>query len=340
MDAQRPEQIDERASAAPIRCSGSLALGSWRVHVSASRREYLEALGLLFRQRVAETPPDDPALAGMHLLLLETSADANDLLGGSGLTDGDTAGWEVLGPECRTLCTGRFRLTVFTDTSPPRVVVLVREPQYSPRALRDQLFVIVSKILFSFDRFYVHAAAVELNGRVHVFVAPGSFGKSTICLRLARAGATILSEDHVVFRRAGDRFWVSGCQETARVTEKTERFLFDTPLDLEVQEHSGVRKKEFTVADLFSCAPFTDFPFDSLFFNHVGERFVIRDMSRRDAVLRLFYMTRGFLRINDPADLPRYLDYFSRLVEGRRCFDLELSHDLRDLDRLVTFLAE
>lgn len=41
-------------------------------------------------------------------------------------------------------------------------------------------------MLFAFDRFYVHAAAVELHGRVHVFVGRGSFGKSTTCLALAK----------------------------------------------------------------------------------------------------------------------------------------------------------
>jgi len=143
----------------------------------------------------------------------------------------------------------------------------------------------------------------------------------------------------VLFARDGDGFVVSGCQETARVTEKTARFLFAAPLDTAPEAHTGVVKKEFRVADHFACRPYVDHGFESIFFNHVGTTFRICEMPRQEAMLGLFYMTKRYFRASRPADYDRYVDYFAALVQGRRCYELELSPDLADLARLVGFLG-
>lgn len=322
---------------APIR--GTMRLGSWTVRLAASRDVYVENLELLFRQRVSDSPIDGGNV-DVDLRLLSCPRDDPTFTLGKPIDDGATAEWETLADGTRTLSTGRFRVFVDADRAPLAVTILIREPQYSARGLRDHLFEVICKILFAFDRFYVHAGAVEWRGRVNVFVGRGSFGKSTVCLRLAMAGATVLSEDHVLFRREGRDFRLSGCQETARVTAKTERFVFRRELAIPSQTHTGVAKKEIRVADHFACRPYVDVPFHRIFFNRIGETFRIEPINGRDAMLRLLYMTRSFFRFSDAGDLDRYLDYFADLVAGRACYELELAPDLGELDRLVEFLDE
>lgn len=336
VDMSTLEHRDEIAAAAAT-ITGRMRLGSWAVRLTASRAEYVENLELLFRQRVA-TRIDEAV--DVDLRLLSCTRDTPAFTLGRPIDDGAVAEWETLEDGTRTLSTGRFRVFVAAEAAPISVTILIREPQYSARGLRDHLFEVICKILFSFDRFYVHAGAVELRGRVNVFVGQGSFGKSTVCLRLAQAGATVLSEDHVLFRRDGSEFRLSGCQETARVTAKTERFLFGKELSAPSRTHTGVVKKEIQVADHFASRPYVDVPFHRIFFNRVGEAFRLETISGRDAMLRLLFMTRSFFRFSDAGDLDRYLAYFADLVAGRECFDLELAPDLRELDRLVEFLEE
>jgi hypothetical protein len=252
--------------------------------------------------------------------------------------EGLVARWQDFGDQTRILFTGWFRVILYQALTPHRIVIFIREPQYSPRAFRDHLFVTLCKILFTYDRFYIHAGAVDFGGEVSMFVGPGSHGKSTICLRLAGEGATILSEDHVLLRRTGDRFWVSGCQDTARVTSKTERELFDTPLDHVPVDGPGGPKKEFQLAGHFRAAPYIDHLFGPVFFIRVGQRFHIQAITQRDAALRFIYMTRSFYRHNDVEDLDAYLSFFGDLVADHPCHDLELSPDLTALDQLVQFL--
>lgn len=331
--------LDRLLRAGDLPYGGFLPLGSFGVNVAAGRPEYVAALDLAFRQRVGESPLRPPEAVAARLQLRPCGADDPLFTLGRPVADGATAEWTPFEDGWTTLGTGRFRVFLRAAPAPADVVCLVREPQWSEKAFRDHLFETLCKVLFAFDRFYVHAAAVEWHGRVHVFVGRGSFGKSTTCLTLGKAGATILSEDHVLFARHGDRFVVSGCQETARVTAKTERFLFDVPLAVPPETHTGVAKKEFRVADRFAARPYVDHDFRSIFFNHVGERFRIREISRQEAMLGLVYMTRSFFRASRNADYDRYLDYFAALVRGRDCFDLELSPDLADLQQLARFLS-
>jgi hypothetical protein len=321
----------------PLACRCFLPVGSWRLNVNATHREYAETLGSLLRQRVGARPPEDAVDVELSML---ASPAGGEHFPEAGESPDTVARWADIGERRRMLYTGWFRVVVDSGSTPNRIAIFVREPQYSARAFRDHLFEVLSKVLFSYDRFYVHAAAIDFLDRVSLFVAPGSHGKSTISLALARAGATILSEDHVVLRRdAAARFWASGAQETVRVTAKTETML-SVPLDMEAVPAPGGPKKEFRAGDFFRAAPYVDYPFHRVFFNHVGARFEARPIARRDAVLRFIYMTRSFFRHDDESDLERYLAFFGDLVEGRECFDLELSPDLAALDQLVELLRK
>lgn len=318
-----------------LRAQGALRLGSWTLNVFATASSYLETLGSLVRQSIARQPPVTHPDANLYLV----GAPRDSVHFPINPTEEKTnARWQTLWPHAQMLYTHWFRLIVDRAASPPRILWYIREPQYSARAFRDHLFEILSKLLFAHDRFYVHAAAVQFCGAVNLFVAPGGNGKTTLSVTLANAGATILSEDHVVIRHdANGTFWVSGCQDTVRVTRKTETLLAVEP-KVPAVDGIGGPKKEFPTADFFRAAPFRDFTFQRIFFNRLGARFHLAPMSRQAAQLQWMYMTRSFFRPDDKNDLARYLDFWDGVVRDRACYALELSPDLTTLEQLVVFL--
>ncbi|MEM7114741.1 MAG: hypothetical protein AAF614_20055 [Chloroflexota bacterium] len=329
-----PAAIRARAQQTLFAISSFLPIGSWRVNLHATDAAYAETLGLLLRQGIGKRP----LLPNPDLTLYLVGVPADNELFPTSLPqeEGEIAQWQTLINDVEMLFTGWFRVFAY----PQQIIIVIREPQFSQRAFRDHLFATLSKLLFRANRFYIHAAAVAWQEQVSLFVAPGGFGKSTITLRLAQAGATVLSEDHVLLRRdENGRFWVSGCQETARVTAKTEKMIFAQPLDkTAVVTNQQLPKKLFDVADYFTADPYTDYPFQNIFFNHLGEQFQIQPISRQETILRLLYMTRSFFRYSETADLSHYLNFFSDLVMERNCFNLELSPNLKDLDKLIVFL--
>jgi hypothetical protein len=329
----------EEDRAAQAAHSGFMPLGSWRLNLYASRAYYLETLGALFRQEIRTRPVRPEGEVDAEVYFLSRAVGSPDLGGGSTPPDGNVARWERRPDGGRELFTGRFRVLLREDGSPLRISLLVGEPQYSHRAFCDHLFRVVGKILVTLDRCYVHAGAVDLDDRVSVFVAGSGGGKTTACLRLAQEGATILSENHVLFARTGGGFVVSGCQQTARVTPKTERFIFGDQLAEGSDCWEGDKgKKEFRLERFFKSVPYRDFPFHRILFCHVGDRFRARSISRQEALLRLLDATKDLFRAGVPADLEGCLRYLVGLVEHRELIDLELSPDLNRLDELIRLL--
>lgn len=315
---------------------GFMPLGSWRLNLYASRAYYLETLGALFRQEIGARPVRPTGEVDAEVCLLSRAAGSPELGGGADRPDGSVARWERRDDGVRELFTGRFRAVLRERCSATRISLLVGEPQYSHRAFADHLLRVVGTVLAAVDRCYVHAGAVELDDQVSIFIGGSGAGKTTICLRLAQAGATILSENHVLFTRTGDRFVVSGCQETARVTPKTEQFVFGHARVAGSDFWEGDRgKREFRIGRFFTSAPYRDFPFQRLFFCHVGGRFRARPLSQQEALLRLLNTTRDFFRAGTPAEMEGWLGYLAQLVADRELFDLELSPDLHRLDDLV-----
>ena len=103
--------------------------------------------------------------------------------------------------------------------------------------------------------------AVEEGEAVSV-VGPNGAGKSTLCFYLAQRQAQVLSDDHVIVVRRERDFFISGCEETGRVTEKTESELLERKLSQTPLDYNGIRKKEFKVAELFPSAHYQDFPLE------------------------------------------------------------------------------
>jgi hypothetical protein len=228
-------------------------------------------------------------------------------------------------------------VTIDRTRTPVHVHVRVRPGEWSHYELCVHLAVVFHKILFLLDRIVLHAAAVRIAGRVAIFIGDRGAGKTTTSLALSRAGGTVLGEDHLILRRSGDRFLVSGCDERWRVDERTERHFFDNPLPLEAADYAGRMKKEVTVRDVAS-QPFVDEPPAQIFFMRVGGRFDISPIPRAVAVLRLMEEAGKLQRFVDADDRLRFLTMVSDFATTITPYALQRTDDLGDLDRLVEFL--
>lgn len=333
MDVQR---LKESSLGRRFGYKGFLPIGSWGLNVYASKEYYTEVLGHHFKQNVTANPLS-PSPGG-SLYMIDSPRDSDIFRRHEALEDNSVAEWEGLDGGVSSISTGRFQVLLYKDENPPLILIFVREPQYSREAFHGHVFEIIHKILFSLDRFYIHAAALELGGRVSAFIGDKGAGKSTVTLMMAREGARILSDDHVVFRKGDGGFLVSGCEDRGRVTGETEKAVFDRRLDQKAERFGGVLKKEIMLGDYFECAHFTDFPLDNIFFLRVGDDFRIAPVSRREAVLNLIEKTKPFFRSNAGSDFGDYLTYFSELTGSAAVYDLELSKDLADLKMLADFL--
>jgi hypothetical protein len=312
-----------------------LSVGSLTLGVRARPDSYGELLAGLFKQTLRPRPVRG---RGLDATLVITRAPGRQRSRGR-------PGIPEDGLVVSRRADGRFRLATemldaVLDLSqrPGAWRIVVRDSAYSAEAQRTHLSVATHRCLLATGRVHVHAAAILLDGRVSLFVGDRGAGKSTISLWLASHGGKILSDDHVVLRRSGRRFWVSGCEETSRVTPKTEAFVFSRPLAIEAQDFAGSWKKEFRVADFFPSIPFRDYPIHRILFSRVGAQFRVKPMSPHQATLQLIEKTRRAFRFADATDYREFLDYWTTLAGAVPAFELELSPDLRQLRRLVRLL--
>jgi hypothetical protein len=200
------------------------------------------------------------------------------------------------------------------------------------------LSVVFHKLLLLLGRIYLHAGAVRLGDAASAFVGDKGSGKSTICLWLGRAGATILSDDHISIRFSEGSFYASGSEQVARVTAKTEAALLPQMLTVQARDFAGTLKKEFSVGEWFSTQPYHDVPLQRIFFPHVGARWQVNSLSPRHLTARLLETTRMSHRFANKDDYARHLHYFSALAQQVKGFEIELSPDLNDLAHLAAFL--
>ena len=239
-----------------------------------------------------------------------------------------------------TIHTEALSVAIDHAAVPTRVQVTVRSGERSHYELRVHLAVVFHKILFLMNRVVLHAAAVQFNGRLAIFIGDRGAGKTTTTIALSRAGGTVLGEDHLVLWRTGDGFLVSGCDERWRVDERTERHFFASPLPLQASDYAGRMKKEVTVRLDGASQPFTDQRPELLFFMRAGSRFEIRRIPRGVSVLRLMEEAGRLQRFVDADDRQRFLDLLSDFVPTITPYELERSDNLADLDRLIEFLGQ
>ena len=104
-------------------------------------------------------------------------------------------------------------------------------------------------------------------------------------------------------------------------------------------ESAGVAKKQIDMSTIFDCRPYLENEVRNLFFSRVGERFEIRTLAKEEAAARLLEPVLERHRFVDDAEQAAFLDLFARLVESCDTWEVHLSPDLAELDRLVEFLA-
>ncbi len=330
------DRLHQKVSRINYKYQGFLTLGSWCLGVYASKKYYIDTLTYLFKQKMKVISTEKEINAFLHMI--ECKKDSEVFSPDLPIPDNSIASWEYLENGVATLFTGRFRIFIFKGETQVKIVIYIREPQYSHTAFVDHLFEVIHKILFMFGRFYIHAAAVEWNGRISAFVGDRGSGKSTTCLKLAHEGAQIISDDHIMLKNTGNKFFVSGCEETSRVTAKTEKSILQRSLSEKPISYNGVLKKEILLKYFFDCVHYKDFPIHDIFFINIGDVFKINLISKHEAVINFIGKTKAFFRSNRTEDLNDYLAYFSQLVNQVRVFKLTLTTNLEDLNKLVSFL--
>lgn len=334
-----PLERDVRAVGFAAR--GVIPFGSWALNLQCASRHLLDELAFLFRQTAGQITAARPRRKAPSLYLLRVGvAPAVERLILRTLPPGSVIpadGFlECRGQGITVLCSEVIRVLIVAGEAPRIYFVIHRT---APPDFRVHLSLMMNMVLLHFQRILLHAGAVQIGRRVHLFVGERGTGKSTVCLRLAADGGTLLSDDHVVIQRAPCGFTVSGCSGRARVTRKTERFLLARPLDAKPKKFAGLLKKEFDAGQLVPSRPFRDYRAACVYFLRLGGRFALQPMSRHRAVAELLRHARHALRFRNADHFRRCLDFLSGLVAQVDPFQLELSPRLADLDRLSAFLS-
>lgn len=318
----------------PAPVSAGLRIGSLSVLLYTPRRYYMETLAESFSSSLEES---DSGFAGSQQVIVTFTEGRSDKLARPEVPeDGLVIEWRESG--CR-IYTEALTADVDRDWAPAKIQVDVLGYDFPPYDLKVHLTVVFTRILFALGRIRLHAAAVSFDNKVSLFIGDKGAGKSSICIALARRGGNILADDDVIVWKTDDGFVASGCDETLRMLDDTERHFFGRPPEgVMVMAENGV-KKQIQVRNHFRSAPFRDFPIHALFFVRVGKAFVIRPATRLESLLRLMNETSRTHRVADRPDHQAYLAYLSQLVNGVPSYHLELSSDLSDLGRLAGFVS-
>jgi len=327
---------------APGASLGVLSFGSWALNVESSSAVLRDDLTLLFRQTSDEVAAAAPRRGAptLHLLAggapaeLEAAIDgvfpAGTAIPADGFIEGRARGRAVF-------CTEMVRVLIVAGR--PAMIYIATDAALPAYQRRVHLTVAMNAVLFHFRRVLLHAGAVQLGGRVHLFVGDRGVGKTTVTLRLAAAGGTLLCDDHVVIQRGRRHFTVSGCSAQVRLAADTERFLCARPLRVAAQDFAGVLKKDVDAGALCASRPFRDYRVDAVYFPRLGTRFQLRPMLRHEGMAALLRQWRSALRFRDAVQFERCLDFFAACAAQVDFFELELSPRLADLDHLADRLS-
>jgi hypothetical protein len=312
---------------------GILRFGSFHGRMQSDRQEYTDALALVFGVGLLPLSPELDRTRHFDLGI-EAAASAPSLevtVRPNALQLGGTAARPVI-------TTDALQAELVTDRQPIDIRLTVFREGVPFPELCVHFGVIVHKLLFLLDRVILHAAAVQVDGKVNIFVGDKGAGKSTTTLALARAGGTVLGEDQIVLRRTGSGYLASGGDERSRVTERTERHFFPEPLAVQPKDFAGTMKKEIRMREYFRSEPFTDFSAHRLLFPRVTGSFALKPLKGRAALLRMLGYNGHFQRFEGGRDQAEFLEFLSGFIASVTCWELSLSDDLVELDRLAEML--
>jgi hypothetical protein len=208
-----------------------------------------------------------------------------------------------------------------------------------PEYVDHYVVVNLRALLRILGRVQLHGAASRLGSRTMVFLGDKGAGKSTLTLALGRAGATALADDQLMLRVDGPRVWISGVDGGLRVTAQTEEHFFRAPLTVDAQDFGGLRKKEVPLREHVHAAPGIEHVPDAIFFPRVGEAFELAPIERGVATRRILTAVAPLHRFAGPTDQQAFVRMITALVRAVEVFDLRLSPDLDELERVVATLA-
>jgi hypothetical protein len=312
-----------------------LQIGSLGFHLRASRSEDIDAIALLFKQSL-DAPAGITASTRAGEVVI---VDDEDRTRAAGQPDVPADGLLVQqADDCTTVRSELMTMTMEGDASWRCIRIAVHRRVADPLVQRVHLSIMLHRALQAFGAVHLHAGAVTFQDTTFVFVGEKGAGKSTIAARLGRDGATILSDDHVLLRTASRGYVVSGCETRARVAADTEAAVFAAPIVADPADYAGTMKKEFAVADVFRSQPYVEMPVGALFFPRVGDRLRVTPRSARAAALECVGRTRHAYRPQDADEIRALLDFWLGLAQSAPAFDLELSPDLGELQRLADVL--
>jgi hypothetical protein len=326
--------------------AGAFRLGSWALDFYATRAELQSTIVGLFREGVLERVDLRPRDQGLTLYCMHAGFNRST----EALVDAECFGDRTVPPDGFLARRDGATGTVFLRTTAIRAVLMHDGHRSGIYLILDvhalpahdfavHLSFVVNRLLFALGRLVLHAGAVSFANRAALLLGERGSGKSTACLGLGVAGATILADDHTLLTRDEGAFHVSGCDGQARVTEHTEAFFLAGQLGVMARDYAGLWKKEFRLGDFFRSDPNRDYPVDHVLFLSIADRFAIRELPRSEATALFIGKIRNALRFNDASDFTEYLDYVASFMSGVRTHDVRLSPDLRDLDRLASFLT-
>jgi hypothetical protein len=302
--------------------------GSLDVRVIAAAR-YVDLLPVHFRVWAG---PDDATTPEVELTI-------TDEVGAQPRVDGrdDELVLEASGNADR-VATSITELVIERDGKPVRARLTVTPDGQDPDYVAHYVAMNVRALMRRLGRIQLHGAAATVHARTVVLLGDKGAGKSTLSVALGRAGGVVLADDQLILHVKGG-VTISGVDGGLRLTAQTEPHFFATPLDSDPQDVAGTMNKEEPLGAVVDASPGVDAVPDACYFPSVGDRFEIVPISRAVAVQRLLDVLVPLHRFTGPSDQLAFVRAITTFVGAVEVFDLTLSPDLRDLDRVVAALS-
>lgn len=310
--------------------SGTVRLGALTIALIADEGTWAETFALRFRCAL------EPGRARHPDIILRVDSIGERVPAPSEL--GSSLEVERKGSTIR-YGSGVMDLTADVATSPVDVLVTVRPTgQWTPH-LHRFFAVHLDALLLTLGAIRLHGAAIEFGGATNIFLGDKGAGKSTMSLALGLAGGRVLADDQLLARRTDRGIRISGVDGNVRLTAKTESHFLTEPLDAEPLDYGGFLKKEVPLGGIVTSIPHAELPPRRLFFSRVGRGFEVTPISKRNAASRIINELAQRHTFADASDRLALLALVGDLVAEVETADLELSPDLRELDRLADHLA-
>ncbi len=318
----------------------SVGLGDWGLKLFSTKKGYIKDFNVFLMQKIMVSSPKNDSKKSIEIYMIDAK-DNSEAFRYKNLVPGHRFGSNMSRhADTWVLVTLWFRVFMYRDKNTVKIAAFIKESKLDRVKFKEYLQVLIHKVFFLFDILIVHSASVRFHGKTYTFIGERGAGKSTICLKLAKQGAAIISEDHTLIRRRGNKFFAAGFEDLSRVAQKSEKHIFKRPINYKTRRIGGFFKKEFPLKNFFNCEFYREFPVGLLFFIHCGNNLHLRPISRQEAVVKLMRMTNPLFRINRPEDYDAYINYFYTLVRNVKVFDLQRTQNIEELDLMEDLIRK